>query len=210
MPQHDSGLAFPRPDGTPLDYAGMSKREWYAGMALAGNLSGPITPEYAKLVAEAATRMADAMVAALAEEPLQNESEPTQPTQPVAQGKKAVRMCGIEGCDRAQYAIGLCNNHYRGQRYAADRRDRNNKLGLCEWCVKPISPNKHSNSRFCGPTCATRAKKRRLAKASMEQDRSTCFIVDCDQALYAKGMCKPHHDQWRRKSQFAASAEAPF
>ena len=73
MAQNDGGAAFPLPQSLGWQTQhGLSKREWFAGLAMLGDLSSmPATTTSIDVdrLASRARQVADAMLRALAEEP---------------------------------------------------------------------------------------------------------------------------------------------
>jgi hypothetical protein len=108
----------------------------------------------------------------------------------ICQGRKGLKQCSIEDCNRKYWGRGYCQLHYARRRRWGDPLITHKKIrGICsvDGCDKP-----HMARGFC-------FSHYMKAKHQGFIDAGKCSIKDCNNGAYAKNLCRNHYEMNRRK-----------
>ena len=105
------------------------------------------------------------------------------------------KQCTVDGCDRVQYAKGLCDPHYKQKRRRspldAPIRERVRRTCTVDGCDRP-----HSARGLCHPHYKQK-QKGVLLDAPIRERVGTCSVDGCDRNQRASGLCVLHYQQKR-------------
>lgn len=121
------------------------------------------------------------------------------------------RTCGVDECDRVEYAKGWCGMHYQrvlkfgepGPAHAIDRKGQ--PLHRVEYadvetvcpCGRSFRARAHGSvRRYCSKTCKARYEKRDARAAGyVRPPQPPCSVDGCDKPNQAKGLCSMHRER---------------
>jgi hypothetical protein len=105
-------------------------------------------------------------------------------------------ICRIPGCRRKPHARGLCQRHYDQQRKSAGP-------GEARRGAPPGGP------RPGKPAAEAAGLKPTAAEAAAALAGKLCCVPGCTSAHHAKGYCKSHYGQLRRRGRIEELPESP-
>jgi hypothetical protein len=109
-------------------------------------------------------------------------------------------ICRITGCRRKPHARGLCQRHYDQQRKTAAR------------AALPREARRGASSagpRAGKPAAEAAGAALAVSDASAALAGKLCCVPGCTNPHHAKGYCKSHYGQLRRRGRIESLSESP-